>query len=108
MIAAIVAAAGEPAAWLTTLGAWVDGESIIAATPTDQFLAMVERAAARGVRTIALEVTSKALAGGLARRWPPHVAVFTNLTRDHLDMHGSAEAYLSAKAQLFLALPPGG
>ena len=36
------------------------------------------------------------------------MSVFTNLTRDHLDMHGTPEAYLAAKAQLFLALPPGG
>src|SRR5678815_1497230 len=53
-------------------------------------------------------MTSKALLGGLARRWPPAVAVFTNLTRDHLDLHGTAEAYLAAKAQLFMALPAGG
>jgi UDP-N-acetylmuramoyl-L-alanyl-D-glutamate--2,6-diaminopimelate ligase len=34
--------------------------------------------------------------------------VFTNLTRDHLDMHGSPEAYLAAKSQLFMHLPAGG
>jgi anti-anti-sigma factor len=33
--------------------------------------------------------------------------VFTNLTRDHLDFHGSPEAYLAAKAQLVMALRPG-
>jgi len=76
--------------------------------PLDEFATTVARAVVLGVRTLALEVTSKALAAGLARRWPPHVAVFTNLTRDHLDMHGSPEAYLAAKAQLFIALPPGG
>jgi UDP-N-acetylmuramoyl-L-alanyl-D-glutamate--2,6-diaminopimelate ligase len=73
-----------------------------------EFLETVERAVAAGVRTLALEVPSKALASGIARQWPPHVAVFTNLTRDHLDVHGSPEAYLAAKAQLFMALPPGG
>jgi len=108
MIAAIVAAAGEVDARLTTVGAWVGGDRIVAADPTDEFLATVEACVARHVRTLALEVTSKALLGGLARRWPPHVALFTNLTRDHLDLHGTPEAYLAAKAQLFLALPPGG
>jgi UDP-N-acetylmuramoyl-L-alanyl-D-glutamate--2,6-diaminopimelate ligase len=108
MIAAVVAAAGEPSARLTTLGAWVGDDKIEAPDPNQEFLATVETAVARGGKTFACEVTSKALLGGLARRWRPHVAVFTNLTRDHLDMHGSAEAYLAAKAQLFMALGPGG
>jgi UDP-N-acetylmuramoyl-L-alanyl-D-glutamate--2,6-diaminopimelate ligase len=108
MVAAIVAAAGEPSARVTTVGAWVAGELIPALTPMAEFLGAVERAVDAGVRTLALEVTSKALASGIARQWPPHVAVFTNLTRDHLDVHGSPEAYLAAKAQLFMALPPGG
>jgi UDP-N-acetylmuramoyl-L-alanyl-D-glutamate--2,6-diaminopimelate ligase len=108
MVASIVRAAGEHAARVTTVGAWVDDELMPAPTPMDEFATTVARAVVLGVRTLALEVTSKALAAGLARRWPPHVAVFTNLTRDHLDMHGSPEAYLAAKAQLFIALPPGG
>jgi UDP-N-acetylmuramoyl-L-alanyl-D-glutamate--2,6-diaminopimelate ligase len=108
MIDAVVAAAGEPSARLTTLGAWVAGVRIDAADATAEFLATVEAAVDHGVRTLALETTSKALAGGLARNWRPRVAVFTNLTRDHLDLHGSPEAYLAAKAQLFMALPPGG
>ena len=108
MIAAIVGAAGEPEARLTTLGAWLAGEKIEAENPTAEFLATVEGAVARGVRTFACEMTSKALGGGLSRRWPAEVAVFTNLTRDHLDMHGSPEAYLASKAQLFMTLPPGG
>src|SRR6185436_2251641 len=68
----------------------------------------VETAVARGVKTLALEVTSKALAAGTAKQWPARIGVFTNLTRDHLDMHGTPEAYLAAKAQLFMHLPQGG
>jgi len=101
MVAAIVAAAGEPHARLTTVGAWVNDVRIEGAKSA-QFLGTVERAVAAGVRTLALETTSKSLAGGLAQRWPAHVAIFTNLTRDHLDMHGTPEAYLASKAQLFL------
>ena len=108
MIASIVGAAGETDARLTTVGAWVGDERVPAPDPTMEFLATVETSVARGVRTLALEVTSKALLAGLARRWPAHVAVFTNLTRDHLDLHGSPEAYLAAKAQLFMHLQPGG
>lgn len=108
MIAACVAASGAPSALLTTVGAWVAGEHVTGATPAQEFLATVERAVERHAPILALETTSKALGHGLATRWPPHVAVFTNLTRDHLDHHGSAEAYLAAKARLFLAVPPGG
>ena len=107
MVASIVTAAGEPAARVTTVGAWVGDELIPAPTPMEEFLGTAERAVEVGVRTLALEVTSKALAAGIARQWPPDIAVFTNLTRDHLDMHGSPEAYLAAKAQLFMALVPG-
>jgi UDP-N-acetylmuramoyl-L-alanyl-D-glutamate--2,6-diaminopimelate ligase len=53
MVAAIVEAAGEPAARLTTVGAWVAGELIPAPTPTDEFLTTVERAVERA-RTLAL------------------------------------------------------
>jgi UDP-N-acetylmuramoyl-L-alanyl-D-glutamate--2,6-diaminopimelate ligase len=54
----------------------------------------------RGVRRVALEASSHALdqhrLDGLALR----VAVFTNLTRDHLDYHGTMAAYFAAKARL--------
>lgn len=108
LIAAIVEAAGEPACRVTTLGAWVDGESTGAEATGDAFVRTIARAAERGVRTLAIETTSQALAQGFARSWPARVAVFTNLTRDHLDYHGTPEDYLAAKAQLFMALPPEG
>jgi UDP-N-acetylmuramoyl-L-alanyl-D-glutamate--2,6-diaminopimelate ligase len=108
MVAAIVAAAGEPAARVTTVGAWVENERVSGADLVHEFLVTVERAVARGVKTVAVEMTSKALAGGVARKWRPDVGVFTNLTRDHLDIHGTPESYLAAKAQLVIALAPGG
>lgn len=108
MIAAIVEAAGEPSARVTTVGAWVGGVRVEAPDPTREFLACVEAAVDAGVRTIALEMTSQALGDGMARKWPSRVGVFTNLTRDHLDAHGTPEAYLASKAQLFLGLEPGG
>ncbi|MBX3188887.1 MAG: UDP-N-acetylmuramyl-tripeptide synthetase [Labilithrix sp.] len=108
LIAAIVEAAGEPSARVTTLGAWVAGEATGEAPTGDNFLRTLERAAARGVRTLAVETTSHALADGFARSWRARVAVFTNLSRDHLDYHGTPERYLAAKAQLFMSLPPDG
>ncbi|MDI7269020.1 MAG: Mur ligase family protein, partial [Myxococcota bacterium] len=107
MIESIVAAAGEPSARVTTIGSWVAGEMVTSDVSLDAFAATVERSVAAGVRTIAVETTSKALEAGFSWRWPAAVAVFTNLTRDHLDRHGTPERYLAAKAQLFMSLRPG-
>jgi UDP-N-acetylmuramoyl-L-alanyl-D-glutamate--2,6-diaminopimelate ligase len=108
LIAAIVAASGEPSCRVTTLGAWVDDERIAVEPTGEAFQRTLARATERGVKTLAVETTSHALAEGFAREWPPTVGVFTNLSRDHLDYHGTPEHYLAAKAQLFLALPPTG
>jgi UDP-N-acetylmuramoyl-L-alanyl-D-glutamate--2,6-diaminopimelate ligase len=54
-----------------------------------------------GLRTVAIEASSIGLAE--RRLWGTHIdiAVFTNFTQDHLDFHGSMEAYWRAKADLF-------
>jgi UDP-N-acetylmuramoyl-L-alanyl-D-glutamate--2,6-diaminopimelate ligase len=54
----------------------------------------------RGVRTVAMEVSSHSLDQRRVDGLEFDVAVFTNLTRDHLDYHGTMEAYLKAKARL--------
>lgn len=54
-----------------------------------------------GADAVALEVSSHGLAEGRVHGVEFDVAVFTNLTRDHLDFHGSLEAYGAAKARLF-------
>ena len=48
-----------------------------------------------------MEVSSHALAQERVYGVPFDVAVFTNLTRDHLDYHGAMEEYFAAKAILF-------
>ena len=48
-----------------------------------------------------MEVSSHALALGRVYGLQFHTAVFTNLTRDHLDFHGDMEAYFAAKQLLF-------
>ncbi len=60
-------------------------------------------AAARddGARTMSLEVSSHALDQDRVAAVRFDTAVFTNLTRDHLDYHGTLEAYAEAKARLF-------
>jgi UDP-N-acetylmuramoyl-L-alanyl-D-glutamate--2,6-diaminopimelate ligase len=72
------------------------------------FLALMRACLDRGGKLAAIELTSEALARGFMRAWPSEVGVFTNLTHDHLDAHGSWEHYLASKAQLFLNLPEGG
>jgi UDP-N-acetylmuramoyl-L-alanyl-D-glutamate--2,6-diaminopimelate ligase len=54
----------------------------------------------RGVRTLAMEVSSHSLDQRRIDGLEFDVAVFTNLTRDHLDYHGTMEAYFMAKARL--------
>ncbi len=55
----------------------------------------------RGASHVAMEVSSIALAAGRVRAVRFRVAALTNLTQDHLDFHGSMEAYADAKASLF-------
>lgn len=62
--------------------------------------ALAELAGA-GVRRVAMEVSSHALEQGRLDGCRLSAAVFTNLTRDHLDYHGSMAAYAAAKAKLF-------
>ncbi|WP_236200807.1 UDP-N-acetylmuramoyl-L-alanyl-D-glutamate--2,6-diaminopimelate ligase [Pseudomonas pseudonitroreducens] len=54
-----------------------------------------------GARAVAMEVSSHGLEQGRVAALGFDVAVFTNLSRDHLDYHGSMEAYGAAKARLF-------
>ncbi|MBM5460177.1 UDP-N-acetylmuramoyl-L-alanyl-D-glutamate--2,6-diaminopimelate ligase [Pseudomonas sp. P66] len=54
-----------------------------------------------GAKAIAMEVSSHALEQGRVAALAFDIAVMTNLSRDHLDYHGSMQAYENAKARLF-------
>lgn len=54
-----------------------------------------------GVTTIAMEVSSHALAQSRVEGIRFRVGIFTNLSRDHLEYHGTLEDYFAAKAKLF-------
>ena len=95
LLAGILNAVGRPADEMGTLtGARTTPE----ATEIQRRLA---RSVADGRRAAVMEVSSHALAqhrvGGCRFR----IAAFTNLGRDHLDYHGTPDAYLAAKARLF-------
>ncbi len=61
-----------------------------------------------GVTAVALEASSHALEQRRLDGLQVDVACFTNLTRDHLDYHGTMEAYLGSKAHLLDLLAPDG
>jgi len=108
LVAHAMRANGWPVVSETTLGYLLDEEVLDVPRTVAGFYAALEEGARRGARHAAIEVTSAALARGFAKKWRFDIGVFTNLTRDHLDAHGSWEHYLASKAQLFAHLPPGG
>jgi UDP-N-acetylmuramoyl-L-alanyl-D-glutamate--2,6-diaminopimelate ligase len=59
-----------------------------------------------GAKAVALEVSSHALQQGRVDEVAFDIAIFTNLSRDHLDYHGDMEQYFKAKALLFHSLLP--
>src|SRR5882762_335877 len=84
------------------------GERILPAIRTtpesldlQELLAQIANA---GCKAAAMEVSSHALAQERTRGIEWNVAVFTNLTQDHLDFHGTMENYFDAKAKLFTEL----
>ncbi len=107
-IAAALSQLSAPIPRVTTVGFFVGNERLPVTGNYAAFLQTLRTGWERGARHAAIELSSEALALGFFHAWPCHVGVFTNLSRDHLDRHGSAEHYLASKAQLFLHLPPGG
>jgi UDP-N-acetylmuramoyl-L-alanyl-D-glutamate--2,6-diaminopimelate ligase len=108
MVAALLARKKAPVARVTTVGLFLGDERAPLPENYAGYLSLMRACIERGGRYAAAEMTSEALAFGFAKAWPCRVSVFTNLTRDHLDSHGSAEHYLASKAQLFMHLPAGG
>ncbi|CAM0997764.1 UDP-N-acetylmuramoyl-L-alanyl-D-glutamate--2,6-diaminopimelate ligase [Rhodanobacter sp. Root179] len=95
---------GHRAASIGTLGAGVHGQLHEGERTTpDAISVQAQLAAFRDDRVshVAMEVSSHALVQGRVAAVDFEVAAFTNLTRDHLDYHGSMEAYGAAKAMLF-------
>jgi UDP-N-acetylmuramoyl-L-alanyl-D-glutamate--2,6-diaminopimelate ligase len=110
LIAAMLEAAGLPAGFLGTLGYRL-GERRFAGghtTPeaSDLYRILREMRDA-GARAAAMEVSSHALAMRRVAGAAFDVAVFTNLTRDHLDYHQDMEGYFAAKRGLFAQLKDG-
>lgn len=97
-------ACGRPTAVIGTLGHGPlralapAGETTPDAARVHELLAEFRDA---GVAAVAMEVSSHGLEQGRVNGVAFDVALFTNLTRDHLDYHGTMDAYGAAKAKLF-------
>ena len=121
MVESALAAAGRSVGVVGTTGHRVGGRPVQEhallggggphhTTPEAPLLqALLASMVAQGCAAALVEVSSIGLESFRADAVPYRVAVFTNLTRDHLDIHGSMEAYRSAKARLFkdLLAPDG-
>ena len=68
----------------------------------EQLYPMLASMREQGTRMVVMEVTSHALAQKRCAPIAYTLGIFTNITRDHLDYHGSMEAYVNAKKQLLL------
>jgi UDP-N-acetylmuramoyl-L-alanyl-D-glutamate--2,6-diaminopimelate ligase len=98
--------AKQPAGLLGTLYSRWQGHQQTAIHTTPFALELQQQlaeAVEAGCKTLVMEVSSHALAQGRVLACPFEVAVFTNLTQDHLDYHKDLEDYFGAKALLFNA-----
>lgn len=103
-IAALSEALGRPAGVVGTLGWGRPGELADSGQTTPGALelqAALGQMAERGVERVAIEASSHALTQQRLNGCRLAAAVYTNLSRDHLDYHGSMAAYAAAKARLF-------
>lgn len=111
LTAAVFAAAGLPAGFLGTLGYRFRERTYAGGHTTPEasdLFRTLRRMRDDGARAVAMEVSSHALAMGRVEGASFDAAVFTNLTRDHLDYHRDFEDYFAAKRTLFDHLKPGG
>lgn len=101
-------ALGRRAAYLGTLGIQTPAgdRELGNTTPFPVELnALLNEAANAGAQDLAMEVSSHALQERRSDGVEFDVGVFTNLTQDHLDFHGTMDAYAAAKLRLFTELP---
>ncbi|MFP4890669.1 UDP-N-acetylmuramoyl-L-alanyl-D-glutamate--2,6-diaminopimelate ligase [Paraburkholderia sp. EG304] len=103
-VAAALSARGTRCAIVGTLGTGLVGQLVHTGFTTPD-APQLQRSLAQlrdaGAQAVAMEVSSHALHQGRVNGTAFDIAVFTNLTQDHLDYHGTFEAYEAAKARLF-------
>ncbi len=96
--------AGHHAASIGTLGVTTADDQVSTGLTTPDivtFLSNMAGLAREGVTHAAFEASSHGLSQYRTEGLPVRAGAFTNLSRDHLDYHGTMEAYLEAKLRLF-------
>ena len=107
LLESILQAAGKKPGVIGTVNYRFPGHILKAPVTTPESLDLMRimrEMADEGVDHVLMEVSSHALDQGRTRDCPFGLAVFTNLSRDHLDYHDSMEAYFEAKSMLFASL----
>ena len=101
---------GNPCGLLSTIEYRIGSEILEASHTTPDTLElnrMLQLMLDQACRACVMEVSSHALDQDRVRAIDYAVGIFTNLTQDHLDYHGTMDAYLGAKKILFDGLMPG-
>jgi len=110
LLTAMFEAAGTKSGRIGTIGYRIGDREIEASRTTPEapdLQRMMREMVNAGCGACVMEVSSHALALHRVDYLRFSAAVFTNLTRDHLDFHGSMDAYFAAKRRLFEMLPGG-
>ncbi|WP_232819910.1 UDP-N-acetylmuramoyl-L-alanyl-D-glutamate--2,6-diaminopimelate ligase [Aliidiomarina celeris] len=97
-----------PAAVMGTVGSGIVSQLIPEALTTPDGVTVQQRLAsfvAEGARSVVMEVSSHALDQGRVEGLHFHTVIATNVSRDHLDYHGTMKAYAAAKGRLFTDFP---
>jgi len=105
LIDSVLRADGRTTALIGTIEYHLAGRVLKAPNTTPESLDLFrifDQLLQEGGRNATMEVSSHALALGRVQGLAFHTAVFMNLTRDHLDFHGTMENYFAAKRLLFL------
>jgi len=105
LLAQALELAGRPAAYMGTIGTGRPGALAASALTTGDAVTVQRTLAqlrAGGAASVAMEVSSHAIDQHRVGAVRFRTAAFTNLTRDHLDYHGTLEAYGATKARLFM------
>lgn len=100
---------GERCAYIGTLGTGIDELADPYGLTTPDCIELHRQFAAfrdDGARRVALEVSSHGLSQGRLNGVQIDAAIFTNLSRDHIDYHGNMAAYGKTKARLFSEFSP--
>ena len=111
VLASIFEAAGIRCGRIGTVGYQVGDREVEATRTTPEAPALhrlLREMVAKGSGACVMEASSHALALRRVDYLHFSAAIFTNLTRDHLDFHRDMEEYFLAKRRLFELLPPGG